>query len=614
MIKQISLLSLVLSACAADGPGTTSLTKREARGIDPATWATDHCQTHGWYGDGECDEFCPQVDGDCDAALAGEADAFLEEYTAAYAQLEKAVTLAQWDVSTSGTEEAYAAADSAQIKLATFYVNAERRARLAAFLPQLPKLPLGSRRSLEVVDETTLLGKNLKPGDLLQMLDVLQLRNDALREHTNFRAEIDGAPRSRAELETLLKQTTDGEKRQAIWEASRQVGERVAPKIVAAAEIANAVGAVIGCGSLWECMLRSTDQEPDEILQLFAEVDSLTAEPYAQMKAELDAEIAQRFGIAVDEVEIWHYDDPFFMAPPLPEEANLDELYRDRSGEAIVALAVEFYERLGLGVRDVLGRSDLYEREGKWPSAFMLDVDREGDIRVLLNVRPDQRWVATSLHEFGHAADFKYVERALPFLLRTSNHTFTTEAMALFFDDQSLTEGFLREMAAAQPDWVDARTNALLEHRRRSKLIFARFVLVMVNFERALYDDPQQDLDGLWWDLVERYQRVKRPPGRHAPDWACKTHFIDVPGYYHNYLMGELLAAQLRAFLDKRAGGDGKSALGYSVLEDAAGAQWIKDQVLRAGKELHWWEFAEAVTGEPLGAQRFADQLRTAFD
>ena len=47
--------------------------------------------------------------------------------------------------------------------------------------------------------------------------------------------------------------------------------------------------------------------------------------------------------------------------------------------------------------------------------------------------------------------------------------------------------------------------------------------------ERALYRDPEQDLNALWWDLVERLQCVARPERRDAPDWASKIHFSVAP-------------------------------------------------------------------------------------
>ena len=67
----------------------------------------------------------------------------------------------------------------------------------------------------------------------------------------------------------------------------------------------------------------------------------------------------------------------------------------------------------------------------------------------------------------------------------------------------------------------------------------------MFRFEKALYDDPDQDLNALWWDIVERYQMVKRPEGRNAPDYASKIHIVSAPAYYHNYLLGQLFADQV---------------------------------------------------------------------
>ena len=81
--------------------------------------------------------------------------------------------------------------------------------------------------------------------------------------------------------------------------------------------------------------------------------------------------------------------------------------------------------------------------------------------------------------------------------------------------------------------------------RRNRLLIFSRWCQVVFRFEKELYANPDQDLNKLWWDLVEKYQEVKRPAGRNEPDYASKIHIVTVPVYYHNYLMGELFAAQV---------------------------------------------------------------------
>mgnify|MGYP002063026283 CR=1 FL=1 len=84
-------------------------------------------------------------------------------------------------------------------------------------------------------------------------------------------------------------------------------------------------------------------------------------------------------------------------------------------------------------------------------------------------------------------------------------------------------------------------------------------------------DDPEADLDTVWWDCVERYQLLQRPAGRRATDWAAKIHVALVPVYYHNYELGQLLASQLRRRLNRDAGG---------IVGRPEAGRWLIDRVL----------------------------------
>jgi len=44
----------------------------------------------------------------------------------------------------------------------------------------------------------------------------------------------------------------------------------------------------------------------------------------------------------------------------------------------------------------------------------------------------------------------------------------------------------------------------------------------MMRFEKAMYENPDQDLNKLWWNLVQQYQMITPPEERNAPDWASK--------------------------------------------------------------------------------------------
>ncbi len=63
MTKQPFLPMFLLAACA--GNSASSLTKDQVRDMGKADNGTDYCKQYGWYGDGVCDDFCPQRDPDC---------------------------------------------------------------------------------------------------------------------------------------------------------------------------------------------------------------------------------------------------------------------------------------------------------------------------------------------------------------------------------------------------------------------------------------------------------------------------------------------------------------------------------------------------------------------
>jgi len=84
-----------------------------------------------------------------------------------------------------------------------------------------------------------------------------------------------------------------------------------------------------------------------------------------------------------------------------------------------------------------------------------------------------------------------------------------------------------------------------------NQLVFSRWAQVMFRFEKELYADPDQDLNSLRWSLVEKYQGITYIDRTTKADWASKLHVATAPCYYHNYLLGEILASQIYAYITK---------------------------------------------------------------
>ena len=247
----------------------------------------------------------------------------------------------------------------------------------------------------------------------------------------------------------------------------------------------------------------------------------------------------------------------------------------------------------------MLDRSDLYPREAKCQQAFCLDVDREGDVRVLANVVPGQEWLDTMLHELGHATFDLGIDRSLSWLLRDC-HLVVTEGIAILMGRLAGDAEWLERVLGVDHDSVAAMAADLRAARAAELLVFTRWVLVMTNFERSLYADPESDLDARWWELVQRYQMVTPPPGRHNPDWAAKSHVACVPVYYHNYLYGNLVASQLAATLQRECGG---------LVDRPTAGRLLSERVFAPGLSVRWDELIEQATGEPLTASHFGRDL-----
>jgi peptidyl-dipeptidase A len=176
---------------------------------------------------------------------------------------------------------------------------------------------------------------------------------------------------------------------------------------------------------------------------------------------------------------------------------DTDHYFRDKDLKAITR---ETYDSMGLEVRDVLARSDLYERAGKDQHAFRIGIGRDYpyDVRVLTNIRPDSYWMDTMLHEFGHAVYDKYINPSLPYLLRSVAHTSSTEAIALMMGGLADDPGWISRFADVAEEDLERERESLLYSSRADKLVFVRWALVMYRFEKALYEDPDRiDLNSL---------------------------------------------------------------------------------------------------------------------
>src|SRR6516162_330519 len=178
------------------------------------------------------------------------------------------------------------------------------------------------------------------------------------------------------------------------------------------------------------------------------------------------------------------------------------------------------------------------------------------------------------------------------------SHILTTEGVAMMFERVAKRADFLKKMnlPVDDPRAFNAAGAKTLRYRL---LIFSRWCQVMLRFEKGMYENPDQDLNKLWWDLVEKYQMVKRPPHRNSPDYASKIHIVSAPVYYHNYMMGELFASQVHHAIAREVmKGAAPETVIYVGNKDVG--RFMKAKVFEPGRTLKWNDLTRHATGAEL--------------
>ena len=494
-----------------------------------------------------------------------------------------ALALAWWDLNVEATDENERHRVTADLAYSDVLADAELFAEVerARALDGAPEV----ERQLDLVRDLML--RHQVPHALRARIAGLEASVES--RFSRHRGVVGGREVDDNAIKRILRESDDPAERRDAWEASKTVGAAVADDVRALARLRNDAARALGHRDWFALSLATDEMDEAKLVRTMEDADRATAEPFARWKEALDVRLAARFGCAVAELRPWHYADPFFQEVPAEGGVDLDPHF---DGVDVVALAARTLQGMGLEVAGILERSDLYPRPGKCQHAFCIDIDRQGDVRVLANVVPNASWAETMLHELGHGVYDLGFDRDLPWLLRDT-HLVTTEATAILLGGLAHQAPWLERVVGLGPREAGELEARLRAARVAELLVFTRWALVMNTFERALYADPDGDLDATWWNLVRRYQLVTPPDDRAAPDWAAKIHIATAPVYYHTYLYGSIVALQLRDALGGATGLVDRPDAGASLVE----------RLFAPGQSVRWDRLVEQASGAPLSVE-----------
>ncbi len=511
---------------------------------------------------------------------------FLASWEPKFAELSKRAAQAFWLLETTGSKDAAEVKTFLELQLKTLLSDAHTYEKLLLFQEKVED-PI-EKRMLDLLIRS--FKENQVPLSLLRK--ITEKESEIALEYASFRPKLQGKKISENEIREVLKNEKDPTFRKKIWEISKEIGKRLAPKIVDLVKYRNEAAQKLGYKNYFSMQLDLQEVDEKALFSLLKDLSQKSKGAYDKLMEKIEKTLSERFQVPASEIGPWAFSDPFCQEDPL-ETKELDQFVKRINMETA---AKGFFLDLGFTeVGALLENSDLYEREGKNQHAFCVNIDREEDIRTLNNLLPSSRWMETLLHELGHGVYEQGFSKELPWLLRQPPHMIPTEAMALLCGRQAYLPEFLAKNGASEGEILLGQ-----ESLKRRELIFSRWVLVMTYFERDLYQNPDQDLNALWWKYVEAFQKVKAPPQRDkACDWASKYHIGLAPVYYFSYLLGELFASSLQKKMKEKEG----------TLFTPNTKVFLEKELFSKGAALSWSDLITSCLQEPLSPADWLEEF-----
>ncbi len=524
-------------------------------------------------------------------------DDFLISYEKEIIPLNKEIQETNFLANVSGKDAHYKKSAKLGIKITKLYSDKKKFEMLKSLKESNILKDTLKKRQLEVLYNEYYFHQ----VDRNSMASMVTGMKELEKKFSVYRTVLDKKKLSSNEIEKILSNTKNSEKLEKVWKASKKVGEEVAENLIKLVKMRNKAARSLNFKNYFEMRLILSEQNPEEIETIYEELDLLTGRPYAELKYDMDDYFSEYYNIPVKALRPWHYQNRFFQEAPNIYKVDFDKYFHKKD---IVNLSEIFFESIKLEIDDIISNSDLFEEEGKTEMAFTRDINRNGDVRILANIRDNSSSMRTMLYESAFAIYLKNIDKNLPYTLKEPAHFLINDAVAVLFSRMATSPSWLKNILNIDEKEINKISKECFKKLRLEKFVFSRFAQVMYHFEKDLYANPDRDLNKHWWDLVEKYQLIKRPDNRNLPDWASKIHLITQPCQYHNYMLGELLASQFENYLRKNRIVKDKNFVGNTKV-----GEYFQNHIFRYGNFYQWNELIERATGEKLSADHFKNQF-----
>lgn len=416
-----------------------------------------------------------------------------------------------------------------------------------------------------------------------------------------LKVSIKGKKYGGAQIDSIRKYTTDVSVLKSIFDAYQEQGRLLAPDIIRMVKERNEFAANFGYSDFYQLSLEGKDQTSEQIKLLLDDIELNTRTQFFEAKAVIDKLLAKRFQVQAEKLKPWHYHEERNSYLPEKFTAKMDSLFVNTDP---IKYAEKFFSGIGLPIDDVVKNSDLEYRRSKSAVTAMINVDFKNDIRLISSIQNTHEGMIRMMHLGGHASHYKTISDDVPYLLKTPNYALG-EGVARYFESLASNSEWLK-------DAIDIDTTAqkelvlVCQHLHQVDRLFrCRKLLAMADFEREVYQNPDQNLDKLWQKLNLKYLGIDYTDEKNACYWATNKYATSLSCTTHNLVLADVFAAQLQHTIEKRV----ITRTGGAYANNAEIGKFLTENLYCYGNQLPWEKLIEKVAGEPLKASYFVGYL-----
>ncbi len=488
-----------------------------------------------------------------------------------------------WNFYINSTDENMNAYQTSQEEVYNLYKNEE----IYNKLQDLSKDGLTNKHlNKQLKDITRDFDEELNAGELKKALR--DKENEIAAKYNSYVPTIDGKETSKAEINKLLQTEKDVSLRKKAYDARIKGGDLIADDMVEFVKLRNKFAQSKGYKNYFEYTLKEVyDVDADYLQGLLDEVYTNAKGVNEKLQAENKKELADEYGIKPEDLKNYHYG---LLLPNNPAKGVNDAL---RDKEQVVEISKKAYAGMGYDVDNMPITLDLFPRKNKNTHGFCFEIKAGEDSRILANLTNDSNSIDTLCHELGHCVYNLGIDKNLPYFDKGTTPAMT-EAVAMMMGDLQQKENILK--GTVSDDVLDK----FKADFKKSEAKFINRSMLIIGFEKGMYENPDQNLPKLWHDLRVKYTGANDNEELNN-EWATIPHYLSHPGYYQNYFRADLIKAQMYNHLQKELG---------NLTENKNTANYLNENLFKYGTSIEEQDLIKQFTKEPLSSKALCENLK----